>query len=374
MALQPRGFEITLESAGASKVLAEPTRMTATSTVAFFSRTDQMTLYRWSQNAAADATADSSINWQEGQAPSSINDSARAMMAATAKFRDDISGAIATGGTSTAYAVASYQVFDSLSRLNGQVIAFTPHATNGATVTLNVDSLGAKPLRSGPGVELSAGVLVQGTPYVALYNNSDQAFYLHGFFSNPYSIPIGASVDFWGATAPSSSFVLMYGQAISRTTYAALFSLFGTTYGAGDGGATFNIPDVRGRVVAGSDVMGGTPAGRLNATGGMNGTQIGSVGGAQTVALAASQIPTITSVVSVNVSGSISGTTSQSVHVTGPGSRPADFGVGISEAVVGVSGSFSGAGSGSATSNNTGGAAHSVVQPTIVANRLLRII
>lgn len=64
-----------------------------------------MTLYKWSQTASADATADSTINWAEGQAPSSINDSARAMMAATAKYRDDIAGAIVTGGTATAYTV-----------------------------------------------------------------------------------------------------------------------------------------------------------------------------------------------------------------------------------------------------------------------------
>ena len=56
-----------------------------------------MTLYKWSRVAASDATADSSINWQEGQAPSSVNDSARAMMAATAKYRDDIAGAIGHG-------------------------------------------------------------------------------------------------------------------------------------------------------------------------------------------------------------------------------------------------------------------------------------
>src|SRR5260221_2346836 len=110
----------------------------------------KMTLYKWSQTASADATADSSINWAEGQSPSSVNDSARAMMAATAKYRDDIAGAIVTGGTSTAYTVLSYEVFDTLAHLNGQMIAFTPHITNGATVTLNVDSLGPKPLRSAP--------------------------------------------------------------------------------------------------------------------------------------------------------------------------------------------------------------------------------
>ena len=55
-----------------------------------------MTFYKWSQTASADATADGTVNWAEGQSPSSVNDSARAMMAATAKYRDDIAGAIVT--------------------------------------------------------------------------------------------------------------------------------------------------------------------------------------------------------------------------------------------------------------------------------------
>src|ERR1700709_84949 len=111
-----------------------------------------MTLYKWSQTASADATADSPINWAEGQSPSSVNDSARGMMAATAKYRDDIAGAIVTGGTSTAYTVTSYEGFDTLAHMSGQMIAFTPHTANGTTVTLNVDGLGAKPLRTSTGV------------------------------------------------------------------------------------------------------------------------------------------------------------------------------------------------------------------------------
>ena len=50
-----------------------------------------------------------------------------------------------------------------------------PHTTNGATVTLNVDGLGAKPLRSAPSAELLAGVLVQGTPYVPTYYNATRS-------------------------------------------------------------------------------------------------------------------------------------------------------------------------------------------------------
>jgi microcystin-dependent protein len=253
-----------------------------------------MTLYKWSQTASADASADSTINWAEGQAPSSVNDSARAMMAATAKYRDDIAGAILTSGTSTAYTVSSFQVFDTLAHLNGQVIAFTPHTTNGATVTLNVDSLGAKSLRASPGVELLAGTIIQGTPYLANYNNTDGAFYLQGFFGNPYNIPLGAGLDFWGTTAPNSSFAFPYGQAISRTTYTSLFAMVGTTYGAGDGATTFNLPDKRGRISVPLDTMGGIASGRItSAAGGIDGTTVGAAGGGQTYTMQRSDMPNV---------------------------------------------------------------------------------
>jgi hypothetical protein len=215
-----------------------------------------MTLYKWSMTAANNATADSSINWAEGQAPSSVNDSARAEMAAVAKFRDDISGAITTGGSATAYTVTSSQGFNSLANMSGKMIAFVPHTTSGATVTLNVDGLGAKPLRSAPSAELSAGVLVQGTPYVATYSNATQEWPLHGFYGDPYSIPLGGMLEFTGPTVPNSSFVLPFGQAISRTAYTAYFAMVGTTYGVGDGSTTFNVIDKRGRVSAGKDAWG----------------------------------------------------------------------------------------------------------------------
>jgi hypothetical protein len=99
-------------------------------------------------------------------------------------------------------------------------------------VSLNADGLADKPLWTAPGVDLLAGTIIQGTPYVATYNNTHGAFYLQNFYGNPYNVPIGAGMDFWGSTAPNSSFVFPVGQAISRTTYATLFGLFGTTYGS----------------------------------------------------------------------------------------------------------------------------------------------
>lgn len=65
-------------------------------------------------------------------------------------------------------------------------------------------------------------------------------------------MPTGMVVPYAGAAAPDG-WLLCQGQAVSRTTYAQLFSVIGTTYGSGDGSTTFNLPDMRGRVAVGSD-------------------------------------------------------------------------------------------------------------------------
>jgi microcystin-dependent protein len=80
-------------------------------------------------------------------------------------------------------------------------------------------------------------------------------------------IPIGGLLTYIGVSAPNSAFVLPFGQAISRTTYATLFALTGTTFGPGDGSTTFNVPDLRGRAVCGQDNMGGSAAERITVVG-----------------------------------------------------------------------------------------------------------
>ena len=65
-------------------------------------------------------------------------------------------------------------------------------------------------------------------------------------------IPVGAQLPFAGTTVPSG-YLLCDGRAVSRTTYKDLFEVIGTTYGAGDGSTTFNLPDKRGRVSVGFD-------------------------------------------------------------------------------------------------------------------------
>lgn len=59
-------------------------------------------------------------------------------------------------------------------------------------------------------------------------------------------VPAGAVSAYAGASAPSG-WLLCDGSAVSRTTYADLFTAIGTAYGAGDGSTTFNVPDLRGR-------------------------------------------------------------------------------------------------------------------------------
>ena len=64
-------------------------------------------------------------------------------------------------------------------------------------------------------------------------------------------MPIGAVIMFGGAAAPTG-WLLCQGQAVSRTTYADLFGILGTTYGVGDGTTTFNLPDLRSRLPIGA--------------------------------------------------------------------------------------------------------------------------
>lgn len=90
--------------------------------------------------------------------------------------------------------------------------------------------------------------------------------------------PTAAVTAFAGATAPTG-WLLCNGSAVSRTTYAALFEVIGTTYGAGNGSTTFNLPDLRGRVPVGRD------------SGQTEFDVLGEAGGAKTHTLSVNEIP-----------------------------------------------------------------------------------
>lgn len=74
------------------------------------------------------------------------------------------------------------------------------------------------------------------------------------------------NIDFFAASTPPAGWIKANGAAISRTIYGALFNVVGTTYGAGDGSTTFNVPDLRGEFVRGWDDARGVDSGRAMGT------------------------------------------------------------------------------------------------------------
>lgn len=100
-------------------------------------------------------------------------------------------------------------------------------------------------------------------------------------------LPAGSIIQWAGSTAPANWFIAD-GSAVSRTANASLFAVIGTTYGAGDGSTTFNLPDLRGRVPVGKN-------------GGTFGT-LGATGGAEAVTLASNNLPQA-AVIDANTAG-----------------------------------------------------------------------
>ncbi len=103
-------------------------------------------------------------------------------------------------------------------------------------------------------------------------------------------VPIGTVVSYAGNTPPAG-WIFCAGQTISRSTYSALFAVIGTTFGAGDGVNLFNVPDCRGRVIAGKDDMAGFPSANRLAFFGVLARTIGGAFGAATHVLTFGQMP-----------------------------------------------------------------------------------
>ena len=136
----------------------------------------------------------------------------------------------------------------------------------------------------------------------------------------------------WAGVVAPSGYLLCQGQAVSRTTYASLFNVCGTNYGAGDGSTTFNIPNLQGRV----------PVGLL--TGDPNFGTIGKVGGESSHTLIVSEIPSHTHTIGAIIS-------------TAPG------GSGLNDLFTG---------SGVSTGSTGGDAPHNNIQPYQVINYIIK--
>ncbi len=127
-----------------------------------------------------------------------------------------------------------------------------------------------------------SGVLTAGgNTYPAATGTNGQALTTNGTGAaswNPVPPP-GVITAFAGSTAPTG-YLLCNGATVSRTTYASLFAIIGTTYGSGDGSTTFAVPDLRSKMIVGV----GQGSGLTNRT-------LASSGGIETKTLAISEMP-----------------------------------------------------------------------------------
>lgn len=176
--------------------------------------------------------------------------------------------------------------------------------------------------------------------------------------------PIGSVLSFAGSTPPAG-WMLCAGQAVSRAAFSSLFNVIGTSFGSGDGTTTFNVPDCRGRVIAGKDDMGGTDATRLSFFGTIAKT-IGGAFGAATHLLTAGQMPRHSHGVNdpSHVHAGVQNSTQSTGRSTATDQPPAVFSYGnTAPAFTGISIQESG--------NNE---VHNNTQPTIIFNMIIRAL
>ena len=168
-----------------------------------------------------------------------------------------------------------------------------------------------------------------------------------------------ATIVPWSSASVPSGFLECNGADVSRSTYAALFAVIGTTYGTGDGSSTFGLPDLQDNVAVGKS---NTKA--LASTGGANTvTSTGNVGGS-----------------TANATLSTAQLASHSHNVTGGNPNEAGGNSNKFRTAGGISNNFNvssgNAGSGSGHSHNMSatfsGDATSVVQPYLTVIYIIK--
>ena len=128
----------------------------------------------------------------------------------------------------------------------GQTFRFASAGANTGAVTININALGAKAIQS-HGAALTGSEISASSVYEIVFDGTQ--FQLINPKA-PVEMPSGMISTFANTSAPSG-WLSCDGSAVSRTTYASLFSAISTTYGSGDGSTTFTLPDLRGYFVRG---------------------------------------------------------------------------------------------------------------------------
>lgn len=134
-----------------------------------------MTIWGWDATTALNNDdVDALINWQEGQLPSTVNNSARAMMQRVAQALNDVSGKLKSAGSGNAYTLTSKSGTTTLAE--PLMVAFEADKTNTGASTLALDGLTAKPITHADGTAVIAGDIVDGGIYLCAYNAALDSF------------------------------------------------------------------------------------------------------------------------------------------------------------------------------------------------------
>lgn len=239
-------------------------------------------LIDFSANASENETAAPPINWQEGMPANAVNNSARELMAALARWRADNSGVLGATMAGNAASLATLQGIKESHFAGGFTISFATTQANTGPMTLNIDGTGAKPWRRPRGFEFAPGDIVPLVIHTVVWSPPQGAYVsIAPSFDEPGRIQAFATAE-----AIPPGWIECDGRAVSRTSYVALLTAIGFAFSGGDNATTFNIPDLNGRTVFGRD----NSKGRLTGAGGLGGG-IGNVGGSEAVTLNDTQMP-----------------------------------------------------------------------------------
>lgn len=185
-----------------------------------------MSVWDWSQTAGTNASADASINWAEGQLPSTVNNSARAMMAALAAFIAD-TGGVTTAGSSNAYTLTLSQTMASATK---GIITFVADRANTGAATMNVDGLGAYPLRFISGTALSSGDIVSGGVYMMTWASGSSEWLIINGALNSVAAPTTVFANAGEAFSPGGRLTLTTAVPILTSTVSGATTVYYTPY------------------------------------------------------------------------------------------------------------------------------------------------
>jgi len=135
--------------------------------------------------------------------------------------------------------------------------------------TRNVANVALVWIDSATGHTAGLNLYDQTNAYAPMASNLALQSAIQGGTTAPVPIVPAGSIMAWSGSSAPSGWVLCDGTAISRTTYAALFAIAGTSYGVGDGSTTFNVPDLQDRLPLGKGTNNstlGTQTGSMSAS------------------------------------------------------------------------------------------------------------